>query len=283
VGPSPKSLVLDLLSTARRGPIAVRALVAAGDLFGIAENAIRVALARLRACGLVERDERGRYRLAPGAAAVQAQVSSWRRTEQRVRPWRGGWLAVHTAALSPRVRRSRPTARALDYLGFRELTPGLVVRPDNLAGGAPVVRAQLRALGLPAQAPVFALSELDADDERRARGLWDARTLVRTYRGLRAALDASARRLPTLSVGNARVESFRLGGRAIRQLVLDPLLPEPLLPAGERRALLEALLRYDRLGRACWAGALEHAEVAPVDLRLLARREPAPREEAHDG
>jgi phenylacetic acid degradation operon negative regulatory protein len=51
-------------------------------------------------------------------------------------------------------------------------------------------------------------------------------------------------------------ESFLLGGRVIRQLVLDPLLPEPLAPESERRALAQALRRYDRAGRRAWAGFL---------------------------
>ena len=52
-------------------------------------------------------------------------------------------------------------------------------------------------------------------------------------------------------------------GRAIRQLVLDPLLPESIAPAAPRRALLEALRRYDRLGRACWAGRLGSSAKTP--------------------
>ena len=71
----------------------------------------------------------------------------------------------------------------------------------------------------------------------------------------------------------AMVESFLLGGRAIRQIVLDPLLPEPLVPAAERGALVAAMRRYDRVGRACWAGFMRAFDVlpearAPVDLRL---------------
>ena len=49
------------------------------------------------------------------------------------------------------------------------------------------------------------------------------------------------------------VESFELGGNAIRQLALDPLLPDALLPGRERELLLETMLRYDRAGRACWS------------------------------
>src|SRR5262245_40954786 len=112
----------------------VRALVAAGGLFAISENSVRVALARMLADGLIERDERGAYRLGPGAKGIARQVASWRDLDARMRPWDGHWLGVHTGALgrSPGglVRRRR---RALEWLGFRELYPGLPLRPDNLA------------------------------------------------------------------------------------------------------------------------------------------------------
>lgn len=283
--PTAKSLVLDLLSTARRGAIPVSALVAAGDLFGLAENNVRVALARLVARRLVARDERGAYRLAPAAAAVQDQVSSWRRIEERVRPWRGGWVGVHTAGLPRRRGAVRRRTRALAYLGFRELAPGLHVRPDNLAGGVTAVRERLRGLGLEPAAPVFALAELDEASDAQARRLWDGAALGRRYRALGAALAASGRRLARLDQRTARVESFLLGGRVIRQLALDPLLPEPIVAVAERRALVDAMLRYDRLGRACWSGALEHRGVAheraPADLRMFATGRLAPAEVQH--
>ena len=50
-----RSLILDLLSTLRRGTMPVRALVEAGALLGIEENNIRVSLARFYASGRIER------------------------------------------------------------------------------------------------------------------------------------------------------------------------------------------------------------------------------------
>ena len=55
--PTARSLILDLLSTLRRGTMPVRALVEAGALLGIEENNIRVSLARLYASHRIERDE----------------------------------------------------------------------------------------------------------------------------------------------------------------------------------------------------------------------------------
>jgi phenylacetic acid degradation operon negative regulatory protein len=253
--PSPRSLALDLLSTLRGESMPVGALVAAGALFGIPENGMRVALTRLLGAGALARDERGRYRLGPAAAPLNERVVAWRSLEDRVRCWEGGWVAVHCAGL-PRGRgaAAERAARALRLLGFAQFARDLALRPDNLRGGVAGVREELRGLGLPARAEVFALSELDADAESRARGLWDAAALRAGYARSRLALAKSEARLQRATEEAAMVESFRLGGRVIRELVSDPLLPEPLVPVAVRRALAAALRRYDRAGRRVWAG-----------------------------
>jgi phenylacetic acid degradation operon negative regulatory protein len=258
VQPTAKSLILDLLSSLRGEAMPVRALVAAGVLFDISAESIRVALVRLCSSGTIERNERGQYRLAPAAQPVQAHVAAWTRTEERVVPWRGGWIGVHTAGLERSDRtRLRRRARALEFLGFAALEPHLFLRPDNLKGGVDAVRAELQALGLEPAALVFAIAQLDPAAEARAHALWDGRTLCHGYRATCAALASSAARLDGLPVRAAMVESFVLGGHAIRQLAVDPLLPEPIVPAGERAALVEAMRRYDRLGRTYWRSLMK--------------------------
>jgi phenylacetic acid degradation operon negative regulatory protein len=95
--------------------------------------------------------------------------------------------------------------------------------------------------------------------------------LRRSYRRSLADLAASTRRLGTLAAERAMVESFLLGGRVIRELVLDPLLPEEICPGDERRALVESLRGYDRAGRLAWATLLARwglpSRRAPVDAR----------------
>lgn len=273
VAPTAKSVVLDLLSTLPKGSMPVGTLVAAGALFGLAENAIRVTLTRLLASGLVERDERGQYRLGARAGAVSRQVASWKRIGERMRAWDGGWIAVHTGGLGRADRAAgRRRERALTFLGLRELTPGLAIRPDNLAGGIEATRAQLHALGLDATAPVFVVHDFDDGTARRAAALWPATSLVQGWRTTRQDLERSERHLPQLPLERAMVESFLVGGRAIRQLVLDPLLPERIVPARERDLLLATLRRYDRLGRTVWATFLRGFGVphlhAPADVRI---------------
>ena len=71
------------------------------------------------------------------------------------------------------------------------------------------------------------------------------------------------------------VESFAVGGRVLRTIARDPLLPEALVPGADRRALVEAMTRYDRTGREAWRGFLAaHGVVqlrAPVDTRMTDR------------
>ncbi len=252
--PTAKSLTLDLLSSLRGAAMPVSALVAAARLFRIDENALRVAIARLLRGGQIARDERGQYRLGEAAHAIDQRVLGWRAAELRITKWSGGWWLVRAGALPPaRTRERRERERALALLGFAELAPGLALRPDNLRAPLAELRAELHALGLEADALLALVQELDADSDTRARELWKRDAFAAAYRRSLAELEASEARLAVLPEERAMVESFLLGGRVIRDLVLDPLLPEPLAPEAERRALVSAMRRYDRAGRRAWA------------------------------
>lgn len=270
-GPTARSLILDLLSTVRRGHVPVSALLQAGELFGLGENRVRVALARLRTAEMVESGEPCRYRLTPRAAVIREQVASWRHAADGLRSWTGGWIGVHTAGLSRTDRPAlRRRSRALRLVGFRPARPGLEIRPDNLRAGVSGARDRLRTLGVEKDAVVFAMSQLDTTTRNRALELWDAGEIRQAYAASLAALEASGQRLLRLDRDSAMVESFLLGGRVIRQLALDPLLPDEIVPTAERKALVEAMRRYERLGRACWAGRLGVSTSAqrstPADL-----------------
>jgi phenylacetic acid degradation operon negative regulatory protein len=280
VQPTAKSLILDLLTAADGWAAPVSALIIAAEIFEITENNLRVALARLLSRGVVERDERGQYRIAASAEAVKRHVASWENLEDRAVAWQGRWIGVHTTGL-PRGRRreARRQLRALEFLGLRELEPKLWVRPDNLRGGVAGVREQLGKLGLEAGTPVFAVAELDEETEQHARALWNVDALRAGYREMREAIANSACRLPELPLEGAMVECFVLGGEALRQIAFDPLLPEPILPVAERRAFVDAMRRYDRDGRACWSRFMQqhNAQDTASPLQLLALHATGPR------
>jgi phenylacetic acid degradation operon negative regulatory protein len=272
---SAKSLALDLLSTMPpRYPVAVGALLHGATVLGIGANSMRVALARLRARGLVESDERGLYRLSSSAEPVNRMVRSWRSVEESVTEWDGSWLAVDMSGLSRGDRkRSRGCDRALGLLGFETLTPALRIRPDNLEGGVDGVRERLLTLGFAPVPMAFGLRSLACELDAQARSLWNVEELEMGYRASRDRLIASSERLSSLSEVEAMAETFRFGGEAVRRIVLDPLLPEPIVDTNARRALVEAMRDYDRLGRNCWkawAGGAVGLERSPAEAGGLA-------------
>lgn len=118
------------------------------------------------------------------------------------------------------------------------------------------MRSRLHALGVERSAPVFIASHLDNASETRARNLWQVRDLERGYHAGRKTLDASLRRLPELSPEQAARESYLVGDQALRELLFDPLLPEPLVSGDARRAFIQAMLRYDDAGQRIWRALL---------------------------
>jgi len=267
---SPKSLVLDLLRVAAE-PQPVRGLCEIGSLFGFTNNAMRVAVTRLVGRGLLESDERGWYRLASVATPRADFVERWRQGERRVRAWKGQWLTVWLPKGAPRAVRRRSLS-ALAWLGFREGLPGMYVRPDNLAGVVETVRLQATPLGLEAEAELFvSASWSDPLVRRWTRELWPAGAIRARCRDATRELERSAARLLDMPGEQAVVQAFQRGGKAIGVLATDPLLPDAIVDGTERRALTEATLRYDALGRRVWERFMEarHLEAAPVHLAVV--------------
>lgn len=251
--PTAKSLILDLLLATEGEPLSAREAIASCALFGIRESNVRVVLLRLVAEGLIESTDRGVYRLHGAAHELADEVATWRTAESRTRDWSGDWLAVHSGPLGRSDRqRLKQRQRALDMLGFRELDPGLLVRPDNLEGGVEAVCARLVRLGLETDAAVFVVRQFDAGRMMRMAGLWDGATLNDRYRSLRRELEDWLQRAPALAPEVAARESFQLGRHAIRQVVFDPLLPAPMVDVAARHAFVETVRAYDRAGQAIW-------------------------------
>lgn len=251
--PSPRHLLMNLVRAAETGCLSAAEAVAAGELFGISGNAVRVTLARLTAAGLIEAAARGVYRIGPAGLALDQEVSAWRDAEQRLVPWNGRWIAVHIAG-SARADRAAARARdrALSLLGLRALEPGLLLRPDNLCGGAGSVRARLVSLGIGPEVPVFGADQFDPERDRRARALWDVAALTRLYRDGADELQSWLRRSSRRADGAAAREAFLLGDQAIRRLVFDPLLPDPLVDGALRRRYRDAVIAFDEAGRSIW-------------------------------
>lgn len=236
---TPKTLALDLLAALPDGKAPVAALIRAGELFDVSSNNLRVTLSRMRSDGLLSSPERGWWQLGAAAHALNAEKAAWRHRLDRLRAWDGAhWITV--------VGRAPETVCRL--LGLQSLRPGMLVRPDNLAGGLEAFAERLARLGV--EDPAIRAELGDLDDE--ARGLWDTDHLDETCRRLCRRLDDSARDIPSRSVDAAARETFSLGSEAIRAILGDPLLPSPLVDGAARAELVRATKRYDDLGRAVW-------------------------------
>jgi phenylacetic acid degradation operon negative regulatory protein len=258
---NPKNLILQLLLAADGAPLSTKEATAACAVFGMRENSVRVALVRLSAAGMVQAAGRGSYALGPQAAPLADDLSRWQGAEARVCEWEGGWLMVSTGALGRSDRAAlQARERALALAGFRELEPTLYLRPDNLVGHAAAVRERLRRLGLGDGAPVFAARDFDARREQAARQLWDGAALNASYAATRQTLEQWMQGADQLELDVAARESFLLGSEAIRQLVFDPLLPEPLVDVRARRDFTQVVQAYDQMGQAIWRRLLSGAQ-----------------------
>jgi phenylacetic acid degradation operon negative regulatory protein len=256
--PTARHLLLNLLLAAEHEVLGAAEAVQACELFGISGNAARVALVRLARADLIESTERGEYRLGSQGRALGSDVATWRQSRSPTRAWDGGWIAVLTAGHARSDRKAlRRRERALALVGMRELDPGLYVRPDNFATGVEGTRERLHALGLDQPMSVFVARGFDAQREARARRLWSKAALERAYRETTSNLERSRPRLDSISPRAAALEAFLLGDRAVRQLVFDPLLPEPLISIELRERFFEAVRRYDAAGVRVWRRFVE--------------------------
>ena len=252
-GLTPRQLILEMLDA---DPVMMthgRRLIAAGGVFGFSENQMRVALSRLLADGLLMQPRRGDYALDGGATSIQAETQRWQKLESRLRRWRGDWCAVLTDNLAAEgSTRFRKQSRALAMRGMQRWRPGLWVRPNNLRGGVDALSGELQALGLDAIRGHCVIARGDAGCEENLRSLWDCSQLQATYRQRIGELHAASTRLDSPQFPAVLAESVELGGRCIRALLRDPLLPDELASGDSRRELAGLLKDYDRKGRRQW-------------------------------
>lgn len=249
--PTPKRLILSLLSAPDLIEISARQFANWGRLFSIDPAAMRVALGRLVRGDYLESARRGVYRLGPSGRLLAETARSWALAEQRVGPWSGDWLLVHTAHLGRRdksVLRSRE--RALRLEGFQALEKELWCRPGNYREALRVTERRLHGLGLDDAAVLLRAGEVVATTDPFQ--LWPCKVLEARYRALTAAMQSSLLELPALGIDEAAQTTFIIGETVIRQINVDPLLPEELVEVAARRKMHETMVAYDAAGRAAW-------------------------------
>lgn len=250
---SARALLLRLMSVPRHRPLHVSEAVKSGAVFGIVENSIRVALTRLLKDGLIEATERGLYHLSAKGRQLGEVVSNWRGVEDQIRDWQGDWLAVATTEI-PRSDRKvlRHLERAFSLSGLRDLGGGIYVRPNNIVGEVPAMRAKLSSLETDKRATVFRMCDLAAHNQAKAEHLWDDLRLSENYARWSRELDDNIKFILTLPKPEAVREVFLVGDVAIKRVLFDPLLPAKIVHEPSRREFFQKVRQFDDLGHGIW-------------------------------
>lgn len=196
-------------------------MVGLGDLFGISEGTIRVALSRMGADGEVIAAD-GWYELSPRLLDRQRRLDEGRFPGTRA--WRGRWeLAVVPSGLVGTARTD-----VLDRLGalrLAALRDGVWLRPANLTRPWPAGLGCDRFDTRPQEDPV----------DLAAR-LWDLPGWSERGRSLLDGLEGETE----------PARRFAVAAAIARHLRTDPVLPRPLLPDDwPGPALRAAYRRYE--------------------------------------
>ncbi|MGH9247441.1 MAG: PaaX family transcriptional regulator C-terminal domain-containing protein [Acidimicrobiales bacterium] len=205
-----RSVVLSTLLGTHPPHLPVRNLIRVGELFGIAEGTIRVALSRMVAAGDVAQDDRA-YRLAGRLLERQARQDESR--SPRTRPWRGEWeIAVVTAERRPAAQRVA-LRQAMLALRLAELREGTWLRPANLVRTPELPAIVAGQCTLLRGRPV-------GDATAVAAALWD----LEGWAARAAHLQRALRTVDGLADG------FMVSAAVLHHLLADPVLPPELLP-----------------------------------------------------
>ncbi|HEX2040036.1 MAG TPA: PaaX family transcriptional regulator C-terminal domain-containing protein [Acidimicrobiales bacterium] len=234
-----RSVLLSTLLGAHPPSLPVRVLVRSGELFGIAEGTVRVALSRMLAAGEVEQED-GRYRLAGRLLERQARQDESRRPA--VRRWRGSWVTAVVTA-EGRTASGRVALRSLMRdLRMGELREGVWLRPDNLR----LVR--------PADGQcTWLASRPEGDPAELAARLWDLGAWAARAEVLRERM----RRL-RIERPDDLAPGFVLSAAVLRHFQADPLLPDELLPVDwPGAALRQEFEAFDAAFLAAWRSFMQ--------------------------
>jgi phenylacetic acid degradation operon negative regulatory protein len=202
-----RSVALSTLLGYHPPALPVNALVKVGELFGITDRATRVALTRMVRDGDVA-VEGGVYRLSERLLRRQAQQDAIQ--SPPVREWSGQWeTAIVTGTSRPLPERVALRKSMVRYR-MGELREGVWLRPDNLS----------RELdGIIAEQCEFFVS--------RYSGSLDLSGVLWDLPGWAAEAN---RLLSVLDQAESLAEGFMATAEVIRHLLLDPYLPDELLP-----------------------------------------------------
>ena len=240
-----RSIIASTLLGTHPPRMSVGVLVRSCALFGVRENAARVALTRMVAAGELTTDN-GRYALVGRLRDRQLRQDRSRRGIDPGASWDGTWrLAVVTREARSPIERA-DLRLSLAQHRFAEWREGLWTRPDNLdETGDQHAGCTLVPGALPPGPKELA-------ERLFATGAWAKRA-----RSLVDDIDRMQRRLQP-GDSQSLAEAFVLNATVLRHLQADALLPGELLPSrwpGER--LRQRFERFDTGFLSVWRDHLQ--------------------------
>jgi phenylacetic acid degradation operon negative regulatory protein len=242
-----RSLVLSILLGLPDPALPTRALVATGEVFGVAPGTMRTALSRMVAAGELAATG-GEYRLAGRLLERKAAQDIGRRPPPEA--WDGAWWVAVVTATRRDVAQRRAFRSHMTNLRMGELRPDTWMRPANLdgpvTGGPGSVIAAGNADGAESGAPRPSQEGPDAssgdqglalvrgpltgvEPAELARRLWPLAELAERADVLVGLVDEA---MPAIEAGEpaAMADTIELSAAVVRFLRSEPLLPPSLTP-----------------------------------------------------
>lgn len=238
---------------AKGHPVKASHMVMAGQLFGVSENHVRVALTRLTSEGFLKSVSRGVYTLGNKAEPAGEDVKDWASRLDAPAHWSGRFIAVHTNPLGRRDRQQvAQREKALAMYGFREIESGLFLRADNLSWGLDGLMTRMISKGLEPEAYCFYFSPRSEQQLKQIKQLWDSKKLERFYKSHHEKMKTWMLGYPGMALEKAAKEAYLLGSEGIYQVRLDPLLPDEWIDHELRTSYFNTVRQFAETGQQIW-------------------------------
>jgi phenylacetic acid degradation operon negative regulatory protein len=239
--------------------LSVQQLIAWGNLFSHDNANIRVAAGRLVKQQVLRQQQRGLYSVGEQGKTLQTLASGWRCRFDQLTDWDEHWLCAYTAHLGRSDKKAlRKAERAFRLVGFRSLDKALWCRPNNLQDSTELSYQRLIQLGLNSDTILMVSRDFSTQVAERLVSLWDKPAIDQKYQHMIALLAKGSERLNHLPLQQATRESFLLGEYVIRQINLDPMLPDNMIDSDLRSNWLASMEAFDQASYPIWKAFIDN-------------------------
>jgi hypothetical protein len=214
---------------------------------------------------IIEKQQRGFYRISKAAHPINDFTEKWRLGEARCKPWSNNkWICIHST-----TSLTKKSLWVLRIHGFRKISEKLWVRPDNVNFSNGSCGDFLHQMGLNKDIILITDANLENESCQAWFDQFDLAQLEQSYSDMQLKLATSQIRLSALPLKSAKKESFNIGGEAISLLATDPLIPAEYHTSAKRQKLWKTLQSYDLYGREIWSLSPESQPLTTPTQGLL--------------